>query len=112
MSNKLFILCECIDEGVIRMWHFQVDSKREMAQYIIDHIDNYDEMFKGITWHSGMSRWRRREEHTPETFLQAIDKTSIDSDSESGFQIHALDLTNNGSRAEEVTWYRPQTDLG
>jgi len=59
-----------------------------------------------------MSRWRRREEHTPETFLQAIDKTSIDSDSKSGFQIHALDLTDNGDRAEEVTWYRPQTNLG
>ncbi len=104
MTNKIFILTESIDEGIVRLWHFQVDTKQEMAQQIIAHLDHYADMFNGISWYSGLGDWRKRGPHTPETLLQAISDSHIDGDSESRFQIHCLDLANPDSEVEDVTW--------
>jgi hypothetical protein len=108
MTNKLLILTESLDEGITRLWHFQVSNKEEMAKFILAHLAHYDAtgMFHGITWLSGLARWRRSEHLTPETLLQAISRSSIDGDSESGFQIHVVNLAQNGEQAEEVTWLR------
>ena len=46
MINKIFILPESIDEGIVHIWHFQVPNKYEMAQFIIANITHYDNMFK------------------------------------------------------------------
>lgn len=106
MTNTMFILTESIDEGVTRMWHFQVTSKYEMAQFINTHLSQYDGMgmFNGISWRSGLARWRNSEHRTPETLLKAIDNSSIDGDSESRFEIHQIDLSHNGEEAADVTY--------
>jgi hypothetical protein len=106
MTNKLFILTESIDEGVMHMWHFQVASKYEMAQFIIKNLSRYDNMgmFDGISWQSGLYCWYRSQPLTPESLLEAIDNSSIDGDSESRFEIHEIDLSQNGEKAEEATW--------
>ena len=106
MINKIFILTESIDEGITYMWHFQVASKYEMAQFILKNITHYDNMgmFDGISWQSGLSRWYRNKQLTPETLLEAIDNSSIDGDSESRFEIHEIALSQNGEKAKEVTW--------
>lgn len=104
--NTLFILSESIDEGIIRMWHFPVANKYEMACYIIDHIEKYDDqrMFRGVSWFSGLRRWRDGSDHTPEDLLKAIEKSHIDGDSESGFEIHRFDLSDPIQYAEDDTW--------
>jgi len=33
-----------------------------------------------------------------------INNSSIDGDSESRFEIHEIDLSQNGEKAEDVTW--------
>lgn len=106
MTNALFILTESIDEGITRMWHFQVTGKHEMAQLIIAQIGRYDKMgmFDGISWQSGLAHWRQSGQLTPETLLKAIDNSSIDGDSESRFEIHAIDLSHNGEEAVDVTY--------
>jgi hypothetical protein len=106
MTNKIFILSESIDEGIMRMWHFQVANKYEMAQFIISNLTRYDRMgmFDGISWQSGLYRWYRNKQFTPESLLKAIDHSSIDGDSESRFEIHEIDLSQNGEKAKEVTW--------
>jgi hypothetical protein len=108
MTSKLLILTESLDEGITRLWHFQVSNKDEMAKFILAHLAHYDVtgMFHGITWLSGLARWRRSEHLTPETLLQAIRHSSIDGDSESRFQIHVVNLAQHGEQAEEVTWLR------
>ena len=51
MSETMFILTESIDEGVMRMWHFQVNDQYELAQMILDNLSSYDaDMFNGISW--------------------------------------------------------------
>jgi len=106
MTNTMFILTESIDEGITRMWHFQVTNKYEMAQFISTHIGRYDSMgmFNGISWQSGLAQWRKSEQRTPETLLKAIDNSSIDGDSESRFEIHTIDLSHNGEEAADVTY--------
>ena len=106
MTNTMFILTESIDEGITRMWHFQVTNKYELAQFIIANIGRYDSMgmFKGISWRSGLAQWRRSEQLTPETLLKAIDNSSIDGDSKSRFEIHTIDLSHNGAEAADVTY--------
>ena len=106
MTNTMFILTESIDEGIMRMWHFQVTDKYEMAQLIIEQIDRYEsmEMFSGISWYSGLAHWRKSEHLTPKTFLKAINDSSIDGDSESRFEIHKIDLAHNGAEAVNVTY--------
>ncbi len=106
MTNKIFILTESIDEGITRMWHFQVPNKYEMAQFIIANITHYNNMgmFDGISWQSGLYRWYRNRAFSPETLLKAIDNSSIDGDSESRFEIHEIDLSQNGEKADDVTW--------
>ena len=103
---KIFILTESIDEGITRMWHFQVTSKYEMAKFIIANLSHYDniDMFTGISWQSGLHSWRKSEQFTPETLLKAINNSSIDGDSESRFEIHEIDLSQNGGKADDVTW--------
>ena len=105
MSDTMFILTESIDEGVMRMWHFRVVDHYEMAHMILDNLSQYDaDMFNGISWCSGLARWRRSENRTPQSLLNAIANSHIDGDSESGFQIHRIDLAQNGKEGEEVTW--------
>jgi hypothetical protein len=108
MTSKLLILSESLDEGITRLWHFQVSNKEEMAKFILAHLAHYDAigMFHGITWLSGLARWRRSEHLIPETLLQAISHSSIDGDSESRFQIHVVNLAQNGEQAEDITWLR------
>ena len=103
--NKLIILTECIDEGVMNMWHFppeEVTDKYQMAQYIIANLDRYDgtDMF---SW-SNLWHWRRYDERTPESLLQAIHDSHVDGDSEAGFDIHELDLSNPFQSAKTVKW--------
>jgi hypothetical protein len=88
------------------MWHFHVTNKYEMAQLIIAQIGRYESMgmFNGISWQSGLAHWRNSEHLTPETLLKAIDNSSIDGDSESRFEIHAIDLAHNGAEAVDVTY--------
>ncbi|GEM_PF-1880682 len=106
MTDKIFILTESIDEGITRLWHFQVTDKYEMAEFILANLARYDDMgmFDGISWQSGLFRWRRGEQITPDTLLRAIDQSSIDGDSESRFEIHEIDLSQNGGKADDVTW--------
>lgn len=106
MTNKIFILTESIDEGVTRMWHFQVANQYEMAKMIIANLAHYDQMdlFEGISWQSGLYQWRNGAPLTPETLLKAIKQSHVDGDSESRFQIHALELSQNGEKAVDVTW--------
>ncbi len=105
MSNTILILTESIDEGVMRMWHFQAADKYEMAQMILENLSRYEaDMFQGISWFSGLARWRRSEKRTPESLLKAIANSHIDGDSESRFEIHKIDLARNGTEAEDVTW--------
>jgi hypothetical protein len=106
MPSTILILTESIDEGITRLWHFQVSNKYEMVKWIIAHLAHYDEtgMFQGISWQSGLDRWRASAQLTPETLLKAIDHSSIDGDSESRFEIHAINLSHNGEVAEDVTW--------
>jgi len=106
MTNQIFILTESIDEGIMRMWHFQAANKHEMAQFIIANINRYDNMgmFDGISWQSGLYRWYRNKQLTPETLLEAISNSSIDGDSESRFEIHEIELSQNGDKAKDVTW--------
>ena len=107
--NTLFILTESIDEGIVRMWHFHVSDKYALAQFILANIAEYesvgkDSMFRGISWQSGLYNWHQSNERTSESLLEAIDNSSIDGDSESGFQIHAVQLSENGAEADDVTW--------
>ena len=113
MTSTILILTESIDEGITRMWHFQVTNKYEMAKWLIAHLAHYDEtsMFQGISWQSGLDRWRASAQLTPENLLKAIDHSSIDGDSESRFEIHAINLAENGEAAEDVTW-TSETELG
>ena len=105
MSDTMFMLTESIDEGVMRMWHFQVADQYEMAQMILDNLSRYDaDMFNGISWLSGLAHWRRSENRAPQSLLNAIANSHIDGDSESGFQIHRLELVQNGKEGTEVTW--------
>jgi len=102
----MFILTESIDEGILYMWHFHVTNKYAMAQFILANLSHYDAMgmFTGISWQSGLYHWRKSERLTPETLLKAIDHSSIDGDSESRFEIHAINLSQNGEKADDVTW--------
>lgn len=102
--KRIIILTESIDEGILYMWYFHTENKYTMAQYILQHLDKYEEMFKGISWQSGLYEWRRSGNCTPETLLLAIDNSSIDGDSESRFQIHEIDPEKTGEEAEDVTW--------
>ena len=106
MTSTILILTESIDEGITRMWHFQVTNKYDMAKLMIAHLAHYDDMgmFQGISWHSGLAHWRSSEPLTPETLLQAIGNSSIDGDSESRFEIHGMNLLQNGEEADDVTW--------
>ena len=101
----MYILTENIDEGVVRVWHFQVSSQLEMAQFIVTHLDQFDGsgMFRGITWRSGLEQWRQGD-LTADGLLEAIKVSHVDGDSVSGFQIHHLDLSQNGSVATDVTY--------
>jgi hypothetical protein len=101
----MFILTENIDEGVVRVWHFQVNSQLEMAQFIVNHLEQFDGsgMFGGITWRSGLEQWRTGEV-TVKGLLEAIKTSHVDGDSVSGFQIHHLDLSQNGAIATDVTY--------
>jgi hypothetical protein len=112
MTDTMFILSESIDEGITRMWHFQVTDKYEMAQFIIAHIGRYDSMgmFNGISWQSGLARWRKSGQLTPETLLKAIGNSSIDGDSESRFEIRTIDLSHNGGEGADVT-YTKETEF-
>lgn len=106
MTSKIFILTESIDEGITRMWHFQVANKVEMTKLIIAQLAHYDEtgMFQGISWQSGLHHWRASTQLTPVTLLKAIERSFIDGDSESRFQIHAITLSQNGKVADDLTW--------
>ncbi len=101
----MYILTENIDEGVVRVWHFQVSTKLEMAEFILKKLDYFDAtgLFRGITWRSGIEFWRKGD-CTALGLLEAIEETHADGDSVSGFQIHQLDLSKNGSIATDVTY--------
>lgn len=103
-QKKSYILTESIDEGICRMWHFRAVNKYELAKYIIANRHQLSEMFEGISWQSGLYRWRKSEELTPESLLLAISKTYIDGDSESCFQLHELSEEEGEDKAVEVTW--------
>ncbi len=103
MPDKIFVLTESIDKGIMRSWHFQVANKCEMAEFIIANLDRYDTMFKGRFWSSGLAGWQRREQHTPTTLLKAIDNSHVEGDSVSRFEIHEIDMSKNGAEAEDVT---------
>lgn len=104
-GNKLFILSESVDAGITNLWYFRVDSKYEMALYIINHLHRFDEMFNGISWYSGLGAWRRSETKTPLNLLLAINDSHIDGDSESGFQIFEINLLQESSISQERWTY-------
>jgi hypothetical protein len=101
----MYILTENIDEGVVRVWHFQVNTKLEMAEFILKNLDYFDAsgLFRGISWRSGLESWRKNDS-TARGLLEAIESTHADGDSVSGFQIFQLVLSKNGSIATDVTY--------
>ncbi len=113
-NNTLAVLTESIDEGICRMWYFHVAAteelaaKYQMAEQIIANMATYEEMFRGITWLSGLAGWYSRGTHTPETLLMAIDGSHIDGDSESRFEIHLVDLGQPHGRGSAATWTREE----
>ena len=104
-TNKLFLLTECIDEGVMRMWYFHADSILEVAESIVNGDQNrYYDLVQRLGWRPGA---RRYETPTPNEILERINDSHVDGDSASGFQLFEINLDDKQSiQAEEVYTYR------
>jgi hypothetical protein len=100
---RLFILTERDKKyGVGKMWYFTVPHKFAMAEYIIAHLDDYDEMFGVERCRTYLYDWRHTPElHTPEHLLKTIEASF--EDSYSHFQIFELDMrTPHGYGQEDA----------
>jgi len=81
---KIYQLVACLDEGISYSWMFRAESEWHVAAYIVDNYQDYPDVFRCL----GLDEFSRYEEEkiTPEILLNAIGESTIDGDSEHGFE--------------------------